>query len=155
MNETEAQPAAAEREIDAETEARARAIIEKAFEAAIDSFYAKVRHDDVIGPVFLAALHDWESHKRTMVDFWSRAVLGTERYKGMPLPPHVRLRLGQPHFDSWLKLWKEACEETMPEPLADHVGRISTNMSRHWSHALSAIEQQALKLEEHQQTPGG
>lgn len=133
--------------IDAETEARARAIIEKAFEDGIDRFYAKVRLDDLIGPVFLGAVHDWTAHKQVMVDFWSRAVLGTQRYGGMPLPPHVKLRLDPSHFDRWLKLWKEACDETMPEPLAQHVYAISMNMSRHWSVALTAIEEQAARLE--------
>jgi truncated hemoglobin YjbI len=65
----------------------------------------------------------------------------------MPLPPHVKLRLDQSHFDRWLKLWKEACDETMPEPLAEHVSALSTNMSRHWSGALAAIEQQVAGLE--------
>ncbi len=135
-------------EVDAETEARARAIIEKAFEDAIESFYAKVRTDDLIGPVFIAHVHDWTSHQQTMVDFWSRAVLGTQRYNGMPLPPHVKLRLDQSHFDRWLKVWNEACVETMPEPLAEHVGALSTNMANHWSSALATIEEQAIRLEQ-------
>ena len=141
-------PDEAQREIDDETEARARAIIEKAFQDAIDSFYARVREDDLIGPVFIARVHDWISHKQTIVDFWSRAVLGTQRYNGMPLPPHVKLRLNQAHFDRWLKLWKEACVETMPEPLADHVGALSGNMANHWSSALAGIEEQAIRLEQ-------
>jgi hemoglobin len=134
--------------VDPETEARARAIIEKGFEDAIEAFYAAVREDDVIGPVFLSVVHDWDGHKRTMVDFWSRAVLGTQRYNGMPLPPHVKLKLGEAHFDRWLKLWGEACRATMPEPLADHVGALSANMSRHWTSALHSIEAQVARLEQ-------
>lgn len=134
-------------EIDDETEAKARAIIETAFEDAIDNFYARVRDDDLIGPIFLATIHDWPAHKRTMVDFWSRAVLGTQRYNGMPLPPHVRLRLGPEHFRRWLELWSAACRDTMPEPLADHTGALSASMANHWSTALAAIEEQSAKLE--------
>lgn len=137
----------ASQEIDPELEARARAIIEKGFEDGIERFYEKVRGDDLIGPVFARVVHDWAAHKQTMVDFWSRAVLGTQRYGGMPLPPHVRLGLTAAHFERWLALWKEACRETMPEPLADHVSAIATNMSNHWSKALEAIEAQATKLE--------
>lgn len=142
-------------EIDAETEARARAIIEKGFEDAIEAFYASVRDDDLIGPVFTAVVHDWDGHKRTMVDFWSRATLGTQRYNGMPLPPHVRLKLGATHFERWLKLWDEACRATMPEPLADHVGALSANMSRHWSSALASIEEQASRIEQAGETAAG
>lgn len=127
-------------------EAQARAIIEKGFEDAIDHFYAAVRQDDVIGPVFIATVHDWDDHKRTMVNFWSRVVLGTERYNGMPLPPHVKLDLNEDHFERWLKLWNAACYDTMPEPLAEHVMARSRNMASHWTSALKAVAQQHAKL---------
>ena len=129
-----------------EEEAQARAIIEKGFEDAIDHFYAAVRQDDVIGPVFTAAVHDWDGHKQTMVDFWSRVVLGTERYNGMPLPPHVKLDLKDEHFERWLQLWNAACHDTMPEPLAEHVMARSRNMASHWSAALKAVAEQHAKL---------
>lgn len=148
----ESQTPAGEPKYTAEEEAQARAIIEKGFEDGIDAFYAKVQQDDVIGPVFLRVVHDWPSHKRTMVDFWSRVVLGTERYTGLPLPPHVQLKLDQTHFDRWLKLWKEACEETMPEPLAAHVLKISTNMSNHWVHALKSVAEQIAAMEKNKGT---
>lgn len=154
MNEKNPPDVTPETETDAETEARASAIIEKGFEDAIDAFYAAVRQDDLIGPVFLRVVHDWDSHKRTMVDFWSRAVLGTQRYNGMPLPPHVKLRLDPSHFERWLKLWDKACRATMPEPLADHMGALSANMSRHWTSALSSIEEQAARLEQAQEKAG-
>ncbi|MBM3608681.1 MAG: group III truncated hemoglobin [Alphaproteobacteria bacterium] len=131
-----------------EEEAQARAIIEKGFEDAIDHFYAAVREDDLIGPVFHAAVHDWDGHKRTMVDFWSRVVLGTERYNGMPLPPHVKLDLNDDHFTRWLDVWSKACNANMPEPLAEHVIARSRNMASHWSAALKSVAQQHAKFAE-------
>lgn len=127
-------------------EQRARAIIEQALADAIDHFYAAVREDDVIGPVFAAAVHDWAAHKQTMVDFWSRMVLGTERYAGMPLPPHIALDLNDAHFIRWLELWGAACNACMPEPLAEHVIQRSRNMASHWSQALASVARQHADL---------
>lgn len=129
-----------------ERELRARAIIEQALAQSIDHFYAAVRADDVIGPVFLAVVHDWSAHKQTMVDFWSRVVLGTERYNGMPLPPHVALDLTNAHFTRWLELWGAACNACMPEPLAEHVMARSRNMASHWSAALASLARQQADL---------
>ena len=121
-----------------EEEAEARAIIEAALEAGLRRFYEKVQGDDVIGPVFARTVHDWEGHIGAMTDFWSRAVLGTTRYNGQPFTPHLPLRIGEPHFERWLKLWKEAADETMPEPLAEHVTAMAQNMSHCWSRTLES-----------------
>ncbi|MFN3892503.1 MAG: group III truncated hemoglobin [Beijerinckiaceae bacterium] len=120
-------------------EARARQIIEDSLEPALRRFYDKVKADELIGPVFERAVHDWDAHIRIMVDFWSGALLGTGRYRGQPFAPHVPLRIGQAHFDRWLVLWKEAAEETMPPGLAAHVARMAGNMSHCWGRALESL----------------
>ncbi len=119
-------------------EAAAREQIEQALDAALRRFYEKVQADDLIGPVFAGAVHDWEGHIATMRDFWSRALLGTTRYNGQPFPPHLRLAIGKAHFDRWLQLWKQAAEETMPAALASHVTNMAGNMSHCWGAALES-----------------
>lgn len=125
-----------------EEEARARAIIETALEDGVARFYEIVRDDDLIGHIFSRTVHDLAGHKRTMVDFWSRMVLGTDRYNGMPLPPHVGLDLTRAHFVRWLDVWREAAFATMPEPLAELVVARATGMSAHWIEALDAVRAQ-------------
>lgn len=125
--------------VSVEDERKARRIIEEAIAAAIENFYQGVAADNLIGPIFSGTIHDWDGHKQTMCDFWSRMVLGTERYKGLPLPPHVQLNIGKPHFERWLQIWSNAARQSMPEPLADLVIERSTNMSQHWVSALEAI----------------
>jgi hemoglobin len=78
-----------------------------------------------------------------MRDFWSRALLGTERYNGQPLAPHVPLRIGPAHFERWLELWKAAAEETMPPRLAAHVSAMAGNMSHCWARALQSLQAEA------------
>ncbi|MEP6964072.1 MAG: group III truncated hemoglobin, partial [Polaromonas sp.] len=45
------------------------------------SFYDKVRHDEVLGPIFDRHVADWGAHLPTMVDFWSSALRGTARFR--------------------------------------------------------------------------
>jgi hemoglobin len=123
-------------------EARAREIVEAALEAGLRRFYEKVGDDDLIGPIFAERVHDWEAHIRAMTDFWSRALLGTDRYKGQPLAPHAPLALTSAHFERWLALWEDAARETMPPGVAKRVTAMAANMSHCWARALEAITAQ-------------
>lgn len=140
--------AAAAHGVTVEQEIEARAIIEKALEDGVARFYDIVREDDLIGPIFIEAVHDFPGHMKTMVDFWSRMTLGTERYAGMPLPPHVKLDLKPEHFERWLAIWKQAADETMPAPLADLVTQRAASMSVHWMTALQSVAEQQARFAE-------
>lgn len=140
--------AAAASGVTPEQERQAREIIEKALQDGVARFYEIVREDALIGPIFSGAVHNLPGHMQTMVDFWSRVVLGTERYSGMPLPPHVNLNLKVEHFERWLAVWKEASYATMPEPLADLVTQRAANMAQHWIVALENVAAQQAKLAE-------
>jgi len=85
----------------------------------VHGFYAKVRQDALIGPLFNAAIGDhWPTHLATLVDFWMTMGLGQKRYEGRPLAPHLRLPgLGPEHFSVWLRLFRETAAETLPEAL--------------------------------------
>src|SRR4029450_1775175 len=57
----------------------------------VDSFYAKVRADSELGPIFKRAIPgDWGPHLATMHDFWSSIMLTSGRYKGNPVAVHLR-----------------------------------------------------------------
>lgn len=94
-------------------------IDEAMIEALVRGFYGKIRTDPVLGPVFGAAIADWEPHLRKMMDFWSSVALLTHRYEGRPLPAHVRFDVGPEHFDRWLTLFRETTAEVCaPEAAA-------------------------------------
>ena len=57
----------------------------------VEAFYAKVRTDAVLGPVFEAKIHDWNEHLAKLSDFWSSIVLMSGRYKGRPMPVHAAI----------------------------------------------------------------
>lgn len=92
---------------------------EEAIMACVRSFYAEAQQDAVLGPIFAATVHDWEVHYKTIANFWSRALLGTERYKGHPFPLHTNLPVEPEHFERWLALFTEATETHLPPELAE------------------------------------
>lgn len=84
------------------------------------AFYAKARSDDLVGPIFEAAISDWDEHLAKLCDFWSSVTLMTGRFKGAPMPVHVRLPgLGEEHFARWLELWRQTAAEVCPPPAAN------------------------------------
>jgi hemoglobin len=91
-----------------------------AIKALVDGFYAKVRHDPVLGPVFEGAIADWGPHLATMYDFWSSVMLTTGRYKGNPMAKHLRVASILPEmFEVWLRLFAETARETVTPALAE------------------------------------
>ena len=84
-------------------------------------FYAKVRNDTELGPIFRARISDWEPHLARMTAFWSSVALMTGRYNGAPVPAHAGLPVSWPHFERWLALFRETATETCPPAGAAHV----------------------------------
>lgn len=71
------------------------------------AFYAKVRCDELLGPIFNAHITDWDHHLGKMVDFWSAILRGTARYHGTPMPKHAVLPdLSAELFQRWLGLFR-------------------------------------------------
>jgi hemoglobin len=86
----------------------------------VHSFYAKVRDDSEIGPIFARVIgNGWDEHLARMCDFWSSVMLMTGRYKGTPMTAHMRLKVVQPrHFERWLTLFRLTAEEVCPHEIA-------------------------------------
>ena len=96
-------------------------ISEAEIQCLVHRFYAKVREDEVIGPVFNSAVADWPEHLEKLGAFWSSVMLTSGRYKGNPMAAHLRHAGSiQAHmFDRWLSLWREtAAEELGPDDAA-------------------------------------
>lgn len=78
----------------------------------VESFYDKVRRDDMLGPIFGKAVHDWPTHLDRLVDFWSSLTLLSGAYKGNPLRAHFGLGpLDDAHFHRWLDLFEQTLRE--------------------------------------------
>jgi hemoglobin len=84
-------------------------------------FYARVRADDLLGPIFAARIDDWEPHLERMAAFWSSVALMTGRYHGQPVAAHAGLGIDEGHFGRWLTLFAETAREVCTPEGAAHV----------------------------------
>ncbi len=91
-------------------------ITEAEIASLVDRFYAKVREDDEIGPLFNQEVQNWDAHLALLKDFWSSVLLATGRYKGNPLVAHFRLPIEEGYFGRWLVLFTEAASEVVTPP---------------------------------------
>ena len=99
----------------------------------VDTFYARVREDDLLGPVFNAAVQDWPAHLRTLTDFWCSVALRAQRYRGNPMGVHRALTgIEEAHFRRWLALWRDTVprviEEAGASRLIEHANRIGLSL---------------------------
>ena len=100
----------------------------------VDAFYAKVRGDAVLGPVFGTAVENWPEHLENLGAFWSSVMRTTGRYKGSPMTAHLRhAAVIEPEmFDRWLALWRQtAADELAPDDAAavtDKAERIAESL---------------------------
>lgn len=95
-------------------------INEAMIERLVRGFYAKVREDAVLGPVFESRIKDWEPHLAQMCAFWSSVALMTGRYHGAPMAKHLPLPVDGGHFDRWLALFEETAHEICPGEAEAH-----------------------------------
>ncbi|MEO6841642.1 MAG: group III truncated hemoglobin [Bradyrhizobium sp.] len=86
----------------------------------VDAFYARVRQDAELAPIFARAIPgDWGPHLDKMYAFWSSVMLTTGRYKGNPLAKHFALPGMQPAlFERWLALFDETANELFDDDIS-------------------------------------
>ncbi|MBX2989392.1 MAG: group III truncated hemoglobin [Bdellovibrionaceae bacterium] len=107
----------------------------------VDTFYAKVRQDPLIGPIFDdVAKVNWDEHLPKLYDFWSDLLLGTDDYKGRPFPPHRPLGLEIPHFERWLQHFIGTVDELFIGLKADEAKVRALRIARNFSINLGLIE---------------
>jgi hemoglobin len=96
-------------------------ISEHGIRRLVDEFYARIRADTELAPIFNRAIPgDWGLHLATMRDFWSSVMLTSGRYKGNPVAVHLRIEGMVPRlFDRWLELFGETCGELFDDSLAE------------------------------------
>jgi hemoglobin len=82
----------------------------------IDTFYTRVKEDEVIGYIFNEVANvNWEHHLPKMYAFWEFLLLGGESYSGNPIEPHKNLHQRHPlkkeFFDRWVELFTRTVDE--------------------------------------------
>jgi len=96
----------------------------KDIEKLVNSFYDKVKSDELIGFIFNeVAKVNWDHHLPIMYGFWEMMLFGTGQYRGDPMTKHIELdkktELIEIHFDRWRKLFTETVDELFTGSKAD------------------------------------
>ena len=113
--------------------------------ALVRDFYGRVDADPLLRPMFRAVVPDWEEHLQTVTDFWSRALLGTDRYNGCVMGSHGRLRMNAAHFDRWMDLFRESAAVTLPTAAAERALTLASVLDgrlRQWQVHIQRAQQQ-------------
>lgn len=92
----------------------------------VNTFYTKVRKDDLLGPIFNGHIPDdhWPAHLSKLTDFWETNLFGIAKFKGNPSQKHINVdknmghSIDQVHFGKWLELWFETIDELYEGQLA-------------------------------------
>ena len=108
--------------------------------ALVRSFYARVRQDPELGPVFADAVADWDEHLQRLTDFWTSLMLGSGRYRGHPAGVHLAhaARIGPALFQRWLALWRRSSDELLPPAQARAVQERAARIADHLQRVLAA-----------------
>lgn len=86
----------------------------------VDSFYARVRADELLGPIFEGIIQDrWPTHLDKMYRFWQTVLLSEHTYNGSPFAPHAVMPVGKEHFERWVGLFRKNIDELFEGPKAE------------------------------------
>ncbi len=112
-------------------------------ERLIDSFYARVRVDATLGPIFDDVAHtDWATHLPRMYEFWSTVLFNAGSFQGRPLDVHLalarRVHLGPGEFGRWLALFDATVDDAFHGPGADDIKARARRIAAVMQHHISA-----------------
>ena len=101
----------------------------------VHSFYARIRQDEVLGPVFNAHIQDWDQHLLTLIDFWSAILRGSRRFAGASMPEHLALpNLNAELFDRWLALFRETTAAQPNRAMGERVYGMAQRVAQSFWH---------------------
>jgi len=97
----------------------------------VHAFYARVRADALLGPVFETHVADWPAHLAVLVDFWSAMLRGTRRFRGAPVTRHRALPpLSPAMYARWLALFAQTTAESGNPALQAEADDAARRMAR-------------------------
>lgn len=105
----------------ARKKAEAEAIgIDDAFVSTfVERFYARIRADEMLGPIFAERIADWDWHLDRMKRFWRSILHNSGEFSGNPMAKHLAIAgLEERHFAHWLELFYATLRELEGDPQA-------------------------------------
>ena len=110
----------------------------------LDIFYAKVKQDPLLGPVFKSRIPtetDWPAHMDILYQFWESVLFGATAFRGNPFPKHIGLGINATHFDRWIELFHTTIDELFTGKIAEEAKQKSLHMRRLFEFKLKSIDE--------------
>ncbi|MEO8711546.1 MAG: group III truncated hemoglobin [Parafilimonas sp.] len=112
----------------------------------VNSFYDKVREDDMLAPVFNERIKGgWPQHLKKMYTFWQTVLLDEHTYFGAPFPPHACLPVEHIHFQKWLELFHATIEESFAGEKAEEAQWRANKMAEMFELKIGHYKNQSIK----------
>jgi hemoglobin len=109
----------------------------------VNSFYATIQLDEVLGPIFNGVIQDrWPAHLEKMYRFWQTILLSEHTYSGSPFAPHAKLPIDKAHFNRWMGLFTATIDAHFVGPVADEAKRRAQIMADTFSFKIDYLRQQ-------------
>lgn len=72
----------------------------------VETFYATIQQDALLGPIFAERIKDWPEHLDRMKRFWRSILFASGEFNGNPMVKHMAIPgLEERHFAHWLDLF--------------------------------------------------
>ncbi len=85
----------------------------------VERFYARIRKDELLGPIFAERIEDWDTHLGRMKSFWRSVLHNSGEFSGNPMIKHIVIPgLDVSHFSHWLELFYATLRDEEPDPEA-------------------------------------
>ena len=109
----------------------------------VNTFYDKVREDDLLGPIFNGKLQNrWPEHLQKMYGFWQTLLFDVRAYSGTPFPPHKQLPVDKTHFDRWVLLFDSSIDKLFKGPLTEEAKARASNMAFMFNYKIDYFRNQ-------------
>ncbi len=105
----------------------------------VSTFYAKIREEATLGPIFNKAIKNWDQHLQLLTTFWESSLFMTRKlehkYRGNPLEAHIKVDaenghiITEMHFGIWLNLWLQTIDELFNGETAENAKRRARKMA--------------------------
>jgi hemoglobin len=116
-------------------------ITDRQIERLVTEFYARVRQDPDIGPIFLRAIGTdrdvWRTHEAKIASFWRNAVGMDRSYSGNPMMKHLANSEIRPEqFRIWLDIFERTCRDILPKDTAERMSALANRIGSSLQYGL-------------------
>ena len=107
----------------------------------VDTFYDRVRADEMLGPVFDNVIKDnWPRHLDIMYRFWQTVLLDEHTYTGAPGAKHFTLPISAEHFTRWMAIFTQTIDELFTGEKATEAKWRAGKMAEMFQYKIAAYQ---------------